>query len=170
MKKKMIAFSLSTVMLASQSLFAASSSPQISPVNSVDEVQVRELNQWVSDLPTQLSDEENQALDQLESALAQLVSSGFLADDSEGQQLISMIEDLITAIRARNGGEILEKGNEILIFIRKITSDGEIDLRKGFESVRRLVEAVQTKNPKEAAAAITDIALLIARLAKVLNP
>jgi hypothetical protein len=170
MKKKMIAVSLSAVLLASQSLLAFGSGTEISSVKSANADQLQDLNQWVSDLPAQLSDEENLALDQLESALNQLVSWGFLADSSEGQQLVALIEDLIGAIRARNGGEVLEKGNELLILVGKIASNSEFDIRKGFDSVRRLVDAIQTKDSKAAAAAITDIALLIARLAKVLNP
>jgi hypothetical protein len=112
---------------------------------------------------------ENLPTDQLRSAVFELVKLAYFIDGSEGDQIISLVEELIAAIEARNGEEVFNKGRDLLQLIAQIAQNDEINIQEGLDHVGRLVDAIKNQDSRTAAAAITDIALFIARIAKTLN-
>lgn len=90
-------------------------------------------------------------------------------EGSEGDQIIETVEGLIAAIEARNGEEVFNKGRELLQLIAQIAQNDDINIQEGLDHVARLVDAIRNKDSRSAAAAITDLALFVARIAKGLN-
>lgn len=115
--------------------------------------------------------EQNELLptDQLRSAVFELIKLASFFEGSEGDQIITIVEELIGAIEARNGEEVFNKGRELLQLIAQIAQNDEINIQEGLDHVARLVDAIRTQDSRSAAAAITDIALFIARIVKTLN-
>jgi len=145
--KKLISIGLlSTLVLGQTSAFATHNTPVFSQ--------------------TDLDQDETAAVELLRTSVLDLVKFAAFFEGSEGDQILSLVDALVEAIKARNGDEVFKKGRELLQLINQISQNDEVNVQEGLDHIARLVDAIRKGDSRSATAAITDLAIFIARIVK----